>query len=146
MTTQIADLIGFSEIADLFGVDKNTVSNWRRRSDFPAPVHELRMGPLWDRNQILEWRRPLTRIMLGIELKCPKGCQAPMHTGIFDVPGKDGEGQRDPHRGSIGTFCASCLSDGPTYRLMIADHPFELGQRVLQVVETTTPDLPEEDA
>jgi hypothetical protein len=58
MTTQIADLIGLSEIAELFGVDKNVANGWRQRHDFPRPVHKLRMGPLWDKQEVLQWRRP----------------------------------------------------------------------------------------
>lgn len=56
--TKIADLIGLSEIADLYGVDTNTANGWRRRKDFPKPIHQLRMGPMWDKEQVLEWRWP----------------------------------------------------------------------------------------
>jgi hypothetical protein len=57
--TKIADLVGLSEIAEMYGVDTNTANGWRRRKDFPQIKHQLRMGPMWDREEILAWRKPI---------------------------------------------------------------------------------------
>jgi hypothetical protein len=56
--TKIEDLVGLTEIAELYGVHKQTVNGWRRNSDFPAPVLVRAMGPLWDRSKLVEWKRP----------------------------------------------------------------------------------------
>jgi predicted DNA-binding transcriptional regulator AlpA len=56
MTTQIADLVGLTEIAEMYGVTKNVASGWTRKHTFPRPVHTLRMGPMWDRKQVRSWR------------------------------------------------------------------------------------------
>jgi predicted DNA-binding transcriptional regulator AlpA len=55
MTTQIADLVGLTEIAETYGVTKNVASGWTRKHHFPQPVHTLRMGPMWDRTQVEAW-------------------------------------------------------------------------------------------
>lgn len=61
MTTQIADLIGLTEIAERYGVSKNTANGWVRKDNFPAPKHTLRMGPMWDKNEIDRYlQRPVT--------------------------------------------------------------------------------------
>jgi hypothetical protein len=52
-------LLGLTEIAELYGVDKNTANGWRRRSDFPAPAQVLRMGPVWTEEDLLAWREPV---------------------------------------------------------------------------------------
>jgi len=49
-------LVGVSEIAELAGVTRQAVLNWRQRyEDFPTPIAELRSGPVWDLEDILEW-------------------------------------------------------------------------------------------
>ena len=50
------DLLGLSELADLLGVTRQTITNWRsRRKDFPPPVAELKSGPIWTRLGIAKW-------------------------------------------------------------------------------------------
>jgi chromosome partitioning protein len=50
------DLLGLSEVADLLGVSRQTAANWRsRRDDFPAPLADLRSGPIWARSSIVAW-------------------------------------------------------------------------------------------
>jgi len=77
--TKIADLIGLSEIAELYGVDTNTANGWRRRKDFPKPVHQLRMGPMWDKEQILEWRTPIEDYSISLVIPCFY-CGSPLTT------------------------------------------------------------------
>jgi hypothetical protein len=49
----MTNLIGLAELAELYGVSKNTANTWARRHDWPAPVATLKMGPVWDRETIL---------------------------------------------------------------------------------------------
>lgn len=53
--TKLADLIGLTELAEVLGVSKNEANAARQRHDFPAPVIKLRMGPAWDKKQVLNW-------------------------------------------------------------------------------------------
>lgn len=49
-------LIGVYEIAELANVSPSAVANWRKRfADFPAPLVELKSGPVFSENQIKLW-------------------------------------------------------------------------------------------
>lgn len=49
-------LLGLSEVADLLQTSRTTVANWRaRRGNFPAPVAELKSGPIWRQADVIEW-------------------------------------------------------------------------------------------
>jgi len=68
------ELIGLAEVGELAGVSPQAVANWRSRfSDFPAPVAELRAGPVFDRYQIKRWLRrhkgSMTTVIATINLK-----------------------------------------------------------------------------
>lgn len=48
--------VSVSEIADLVGISRGAVSNWRRRKDdFPQPVGGTPSKPLFDRGQVTAW-------------------------------------------------------------------------------------------
>lgn len=50
------ELLGLAEVADLLGVTKQNVANWRaRRDDFPQPIATLKSGPVWSTQAISEW-------------------------------------------------------------------------------------------
>ena len=50
------ELYGIYEIAEMAGVTRAAVANWRKRfRDFPDPVKELRSGPVFDRGQVRQW-------------------------------------------------------------------------------------------
>lgn len=50
------ELVGLAEVADLLGVTKQNVANWRsRRDDFPQPIATLKSGPVWSTQAIAEW-------------------------------------------------------------------------------------------
>jgi chromosome partitioning protein len=52
------DLVGISEIAAMAGVSTAAVANWRaRRPGFPAPVADLRAGPVFSRAAVRRWLR-----------------------------------------------------------------------------------------
>ena len=49
-------LIGIYEIAELGDVSSSAVANWRKRSlDFPAPLAELKSGPVFSESQVKLW-------------------------------------------------------------------------------------------
>lgn len=50
------NLVGIAEIADLLGVSKQVVANWRtRKGSFPEPVATLRSGPVWAKETVIRW-------------------------------------------------------------------------------------------
>ncbi|MGP1283152.1 MAG: AAA family ATPase [Parasphingopyxis sp.] len=50
------ELLGLAEVADMLGVTKQNVANWRsRREDFPAPIANLKSGPVWSTDSIVDW-------------------------------------------------------------------------------------------
>jgi len=49
-------LIGIFEIAELANVSASAVANWRKRfPDFPAPLADLKSGPVFSENQVKLW-------------------------------------------------------------------------------------------
>jgi len=53
---EVSSLVGIAEVAQLAGVSRAAVTNWRsRRSDFPAPVADLRAGPVFDGPTVMAW-------------------------------------------------------------------------------------------
>src|SRR5262249_55070819 len=52
------ELVGVAEIAEMAGVSRSAVANWRARfSDFPRPVAELQSGPVFLRLKVRKWLR-----------------------------------------------------------------------------------------
>ncbi len=67
-------LVGIAEIAELAGVSKQAVGNWRMRYDsFPKPTQDLQSGSIWEREKIEDWiksfRREETHVLSFINLK-----------------------------------------------------------------------------
>jgi len=70
------DLVGTSEVAEMLGVSKQTLTNWRTRiADFPPPVAELKAGPVWNREDLLAWAKTS-----GIAVVVRKSKQPPAPT------------------------------------------------------------------
>mgnify|MGYP001430146551 CR=1 FL=1 len=76
MTQQSDELVGIGEIAEMAGVSRQAVVNWRvRAADFPIPVTELASGPIFRRSQIRSWLKrnkrntPMTHVISMINLK-----------------------------------------------------------------------------
>lgn len=49
------DLVGLVEVADIIGRTKQRAGQLAQQPDFPAPVAELRSGPVWTRASIEHW-------------------------------------------------------------------------------------------
>lgn len=48
--------VSVTEIAALAGTTPGTVHSWRRRhADFPAPLAELAIGPVWHWSDVAAW-------------------------------------------------------------------------------------------
>jgi chromosome partitioning protein len=68
------ELVGLYEVAELAGVTPSAVANWRKRiRDFPAPVVNLKSGPVFRLTQIRTWLRkrrvPMATVIATINLK-----------------------------------------------------------------------------
>jgi chromosome partitioning protein len=68
------DLIGINEIAEIAGVSRQAVANWRVRfADFPKPLADLKAGPVFRARPIRAWLRkrkvPMARVISLINLK-----------------------------------------------------------------------------
>lgn len=68
------DLVSLYEIAEFARVSPSAVANWRKRhNDFPAPVADLRSGPVFQLTQVKAWLRkrkvPMTTVVSVINLK-----------------------------------------------------------------------------
>jgi chromosome partitioning protein len=58
----VSELLGTSEVADLAGVSRQAVANWRVRNlGFPEPIVELQCGPVFWRSDVLSWLRATGR-------------------------------------------------------------------------------------
>lgn len=56
------DIVSAVEASDVLGVSRQRVHQlWRRHPDFPAPLYELRTGPLWVRAGIERFARESER-------------------------------------------------------------------------------------
>ncbi len=49
------DVVGITEIAVMFGVDRVSVSRWQSAGKLPPTDASLPKRPLWYRNTILKW-------------------------------------------------------------------------------------------
>lgn len=50
------ELVGLGEIADLYGVAKNSAWRWTKREGFPEPVtHVSGRVPVWRRSDVERW-------------------------------------------------------------------------------------------
>ncbi len=59
------DVVGVSEIADMFNVNRVTVSKWRAQNKLPPPDAELGI-PIWRRQTILRWADDVGRAVIHL--------------------------------------------------------------------------------
>jgi hypothetical protein len=57
------ELCGVAEAAEIIGVSKQTIYNWRVSTSmsFPTPIAELKMGPIWYEETIVNWNKDYIR-------------------------------------------------------------------------------------
>lgn len=57
------ELAGVAELSALLSVRRTTISQWHSRqhqNDFPNPVTELAMGPVWELDEVVAWYKRYT--------------------------------------------------------------------------------------
>jgi len=57
MKVEIEDLVGRREIAEMLGVEVDTVKRWRLRELLPEPLAVISGTALWRRSDIEAWAR-----------------------------------------------------------------------------------------
>jgi chromosome partitioning protein len=69
------ELVGTSEVAEMLGVSRQTLLNWRNgASGFPEPVAELKSGPVWQRETVIAWAKTA-----GVRVAARKRKQSASH-------------------------------------------------------------------
>lgn len=57
------EYVGLVEAAEILGITKQNLTNVRHRDpQFPQPLAQLRMGPVWKTEQIKEYKRARRKI------------------------------------------------------------------------------------
>lgn len=73
MAVVSGEVVGVAEIAEMAGVTKQAVNNWKQRyENFPEPIQTLQSGSVWKRDVIEDWlrrREKRTHIISFINLK-----------------------------------------------------------------------------
>lgn len=69
------ELVGLAEIADYYAISRQLAAKWTSRSDFPAPLAELRQGKVWDMAAVITWGSRHGRVKGGGP-GAPKGAPA----------------------------------------------------------------------
>lgn len=53
---QEIEYVGIAEVAEMAEVTPSAVCNWRERyDDFPDPIVDLHLGPVFDKKDITKW-------------------------------------------------------------------------------------------
>ncbi|RIV81434.1 AAA family ATPase [Pelagerythrobacter aerophilus] len=125
------ELLGLAEVADVLRVSKQNVANWRaRRQDFPPPVANLKSGPVWSTDAIVEWAA-----REGLEIDPPKASAASQQnetraTVVAMMNMKGGVG-KSTLAANLGWYGAARLD----HRVLLVDldPQFNLSQYVLGV-------------
>lgn len=123
------DLLGVSEVAELLGVTRQAVTNWRsRRKDFPEPAADLRSGPIWIRSAIVQWASDNS-----MEIRAPQesggGVSQPSRSAIVSVVNMKGGVGKSTLTANLGWFCA--YKRDKRVLLVDLDPQFNLSQYVM---------------
>lgn len=123
-------LLGLSEVADLLGVSRQAVGNWRqRRGGFPPPRAELKSGPVWQQADIVGWA---TENGVAVEQREHDSITGPTATAdgttIALMNMKGGVG-KSTLTANLGWFCA--YKKNQRVLLVDLDPQFNLSQYVM---------------
>src|SRR4051812_37967952 len=74
------ELVGLAEVSQMLSVSKQAVANWRaRQTGFPAPVAELKSGPVWRVDEIVDWAEEQN---LAVQPSTPIGDNGQVRRGL----------------------------------------------------------------
>lgn len=122
-------LLGTSEVAALLGVSRQAISNIRvRNPEFPAPVAELKSGPIWREEDIRAWAE---KTAVPLSENTQQAAQAkPVRTAVTVafVNMKGGVG-KSTLTANLGWWCA--YQEDKRVLLVDLDPQFNLSQYVL---------------
>jgi predicted DNA-binding transcriptional regulator AlpA len=49
-------LWGSAELCQHMGISRETLRKWKQKDGFPQPLASLSMGPVWDAEQVKQWK------------------------------------------------------------------------------------------
>lgn len=124
-------LLGLAEVADLLGVTKQNVANWRaRREDFPPPMANLKSGPVWSLDAIQAWASS-EGISISAEPDIDAGVMADRRAVIVAMMNMKGGVGKSTLTANLGWYAA--VRKDLRVLLVDLDPQFNLSQYVLGV-------------
>lgn len=58
----VVELAGVQEVSDLLSVSRQRVHQLAASDDFPAPIAKLAAGVIWDREEIVQWKKRMRSV------------------------------------------------------------------------------------
>lgn len=100
------ELLGLSEVADLFGVTRQAIANWRsRRKNFPEPTADLKSGPIWNQSDLVRWADDNSITIRETPANTPDGSTPTKSVTVSLTNMKGGVG-KSTLTANLGWFCA----------------------------------------
>jgi chromosome partitioning protein len=98
-------LLGLSEVAELLGASRQTITNWRqRRQNFPSPIAELKSGPIWSREDIVEWAEETGREIAEEAGSSEHGSRSGFTVALMNMKGGVGKSTLTANLGWYGAY------------------------------------------
>lgn len=86
--------VGIAEIAEMLGVSRNTVDQWRHRGDLPGPRWTVGGRPAWEADTIRQWAETTGRDRTGAERYLNDRLADPDYRAAYDAERKRQENQQ----------------------------------------------------
>lgn len=131
MSSTSPELLGVAEIADMLGVTRQAVTNWKSRGGFPAPIAELKSGPVWNLTDVTDWAKATGMRVVEPPNASAEPSQAKHRVGacvVSIVNAKGGVGKSTVCV-NLGWFCFAYLNK--RVLLIDLDPQFNLSQYAL---------------
>ena len=122
-------LLGTSEVAALLGVSRQAISNLRARNpEFPAPIAELKSGPVWKEEDIRAWaeKSAVQIVEKAADPGSSKSTRKAVTVGFVNMKGGVG---KSTLTANLGWWCA--YQQDKRVLLVDLDPQFNLSQYVL---------------
>jgi chromosome partitioning protein len=122
-------LLGLAEVADLLQVSRTSVGNWRaRRGNFPAPLAELKSGPVWRQSDLVGWAEA-EGIPVAVSTPGAVGDQAGSGAITVAVMNAKGGVGKSTLAANLGWYCA--YEKNEKVLMVDLDPQFNLSQYVM---------------